>query len=232
MNCSDQLTRGWSLLDRPRRGNMRGNTGGEQGPRARCSPWKASGRSARLAENRPPVRDEQKRQLPIIAQVTSCRSRAAHCAARMVKPPPRPEPTAIPWRERPAEMAAWPAKPAARDGVAHATAGGFGARVGAIGPPQVSREFRPAHGPLHRCRDLSRILAVIRSRLHARCAQELATDPLQNALYFSTAMFVRNIGHHMTRIELCSASSRLSLRSTLRATALTPPARSSKVAFM
>jgi len=118
MNCSDQLTRGWSLLDRPRRGNMRGNTGGKQGPRARCSPWKASGRSARLAENRPPVRDEQKRQLPIIAQVTSCRSRAAHCAARMVKPPPRPEPTAIPWRERPPEMAAWPAKPAARDGVA------------------------------------------------------------------------------------------------------------------
>ena len=42
----------------------------------------------------------------------------------------------------------------------------------------------------------------------------------------------QNIGHHMTRTELCSAPSRLSLRSTLRATALTAPARSSKVAFM
>ena len=28
---------------------------------------------------------------------------------------------AVPWRERPPEMAAWPAKPAARDVVAHAT---------------------------------------------------------------------------------------------------------------
>ncbi len=30
------------------------------------------------------VRSERKRQLPIVAHVTSCRSRAAHCAARLV----------------------------------------------------------------------------------------------------------------------------------------------------
>jgi hypothetical protein len=40
------------------------------------------------------------------------------------------------------------------------------------------------------------------------------------------------IGHHMISVELCSTSSRLSLRSTLRASALTTPARSSKVALM
>jgi hypothetical protein len=40
------------------------------------------------------------------------------------------------------------------------------------------------------------------------------------------------IGHQMTRIDLCSTSSRLSLRSTLRASALTTPARSSQVAIM
>jgi hypothetical protein len=34
----------------------------------------------------------------------------------------------------------------------------------------------------------------------------------------------QSIGHHMTRIELCSARSRLSLRSTLQAPALTAPA--------
>jgi hypothetical protein len=39
-------------------------------------------------------------------------------------------------------------------------------------------------------------------------------------------------GHHMISVELCSTSSRLSLRSTLRASVLTPPARSSKVALM
>jgi hypothetical protein len=42
----------------------------------------------------------------------------------------------------------------------------------------------------------------------------------------------RCVGHHMISVELCSTSSRLSLRSTLRASALTTPARSSKVAFM
>jgi hypothetical protein len=45
-------------------------------------------------------------------------------------------------------------------------------------------------------------------------------------------MVLAGIGHHMIRIELCSTSSRLSLRSTLRASALTTPARSSKVALM
>ena len=40
------------------------------------------------------------------------------------------------------------------------------------------------------------------------------------------------VGHHMISVELCSTSSRLSLRSTLRASALTTPARSSKVALM
>jgi len=80
--------------------------------------------------------------------------------------------------------------------------------------------------------ECSRVLAVI-------CAPNVRVLSRANAPQIPRETrrtfpdYVRqNIGHHMTRIELCSASSRLSLRSTLRATALTAPARSSKVALM
>ena len=43
-------------------------------------------------------------------------------AARLVEPLLERSPTAVPWRERPPEIAGWPAKSAASDVVAHATA--------------------------------------------------------------------------------------------------------------
>ena len=46
---------------------------------------------------------------------------------------------------------------------------GFGARVGAIGPPQVSLEFRPAHGPI----------SLLRSLAHSRCDPQ----PIARALF-------------------------------------------------
>ena len=42
----------------------------------------------------------------------------------LVAPLPERSPTAVPWRERPPETAGWPAKPAASEVVAHATARG------------------------------------------------------------------------------------------------------------
>ena len=49
---------------------------------------------------------------------------AAPRAARLVAPLPGRSPMVIGWRERPPEMAAWAAKPAATDVVAHATVKG------------------------------------------------------------------------------------------------------------
>jgi hypothetical protein len=75
--------------------------------------------------------------------------------------------------------------------------------------------------------ECSWVLAVIRAP-NARVLSRANTPqiPLETRRTFHD--YVRqNIGHHTTRIELCSASSRLSLRSTLRASALTAPARSS-----
>ena len=65
----------------------------------------------------------------------------------------------------------------------------------------------------------------VRWRVRTRCRSRAKCPEL-------SVMVLGGIGHHMIRIELCSASSRLSLRSTLRASALTKPARSSKVALM
>jgi hypothetical protein len=64
---------------------------------------------------------ERTGQLPVVVQVTRRSRRAALCAARLVAPSPERSLTAIPWRERPPEMAAWSAKPAATDVVAHTT---------------------------------------------------------------------------------------------------------------
>ena len=100
----------------------RGNTGGEHPLRARCSPWIGPHRGLRPGQLTRLARGERIRQLPIVVQVAARRPRAALCAARLVAPLPERSPTAIPWRERPPEMAAWPAKPAASDVVAHATA--------------------------------------------------------------------------------------------------------------
>lgn len=82
--------------------------------------WPAStlrpGQLTRLASR------ERIRQLPIVVEVAARRPRAALYAARLVEPPSERSPRATPWRERPPEMAGWPAKPAASDVVAHATA--------------------------------------------------------------------------------------------------------------
>ena len=54
------------------------------------------------------------------------RLQAASSGGGLCRPPggatAERSPTAIPWRERPLEMATWPAKPAASAVVAHATA--------------------------------------------------------------------------------------------------------------
>jgi hypothetical protein len=77
------------------------------------------------------------------------------------------------------------------------------------------------------------------SDLGAECTRvitrERAADLSRNASYFSTYFSIVSRPKSaivMIRMELCSASSRLSLHSTLRATALTPPPRSSKVAVL
>jgi len=76
------------------------------------------------------ARGESIPQLQIVVQVAARRHRAALCAARLMAPLPERAPTAVPWRERPHEMTAWPATPAATDVVAHATLRIAGALVG------------------------------------------------------------------------------------------------------
>jgi hypothetical protein len=108
---------------------------------------------------------------------------------------------------------------------------GVGARVRAISAPQLLREFRPACGP----RSVPRSLAHSRRDSQTACTSVLRANAPQippETRCASRRSFSAEIGHHTIRIELCSASSRLSLRSTLRAAALTAPPRSSKVALM
>jgi hypothetical protein len=99
-------------------------------PRARCSPLDASATRILPGRRKRIARGKRERQLQAVAQVTGSLRRAALCAARLLVPMPVRSPTAIPWRERPPEMAAWPAKPAATDVVAHATLKDVGAYVG------------------------------------------------------------------------------------------------------
>ena len=61
-------------------------------------------------------------QLPTVVRFTALPSRAAFCAGRLAVPLPERSTMVVPWRERPPEMAGWPAKPAASDVVAHAAA--------------------------------------------------------------------------------------------------------------
>ena len=92
---------------------------------------------------------------------------------------------------------------------------------------------RVAHGPMS-APECSRVLVAI-------CAQNARRLSRRNAPQIpceTRCTFQRVFNDHAhqksaittIRIELCSASSRLSLRSTLRAAALTRPPRSSKVA--
>ena len=93
--------------------------------------------------------------------------------------------------------------------------------------PTPAPARRVAHAPMS-VPECSRVLAVI-------CAPNVRVLSRANAPQIPRETrrtfpdYVRqNIGHRMTRIELCSASSRLSLCSTLRATALTAPPPSSR----
>ena len=78
---------------------------------------------------------------------------------------------------------------------------------------------------------VSQTAITIASVLGADCERDLRRVLVQIAhrMYcgFDDGFGLRTrcVGHHMIRVELCSTSSRLSLRSTLRASALTTPAR-------
>jgi hypothetical protein len=109
--------------------------------------------------------------------------------------------------------------PAATAEVAHATAENVGASAAATGW----------------CRDVSHLsprIAAPFARAMSRASTLQVFGGMRRAFGSDSAIVLAAIGHHMIRLDLCSASSRLSLRSTLQASALTPPARSSKVALM
>jgi len=67
----------------------------------------------------------------------------------------RRSPTAIPWRERPREMAAWPASLRPRTRSLTPTGEGCRRRHPAISPRQILREFRAANGPVSVPRSLA-----------------------------------------------------------------------------
>ena len=96
-----------------------GNTEGERGLARGVPPGRQALRESSTSAG--DSRAESAKITDFLPQVTGRRRRAALCAARLVAPLPERSPTAVPWRERPPEMAAWPAKPAATDVVAHAT---------------------------------------------------------------------------------------------------------------
>jgi hypothetical protein len=98
-----------------------GGTRRGTGRRARCSPLDIIESRNSFRTEQASAHEDRKRQAQVIAPLTSRRQRAAFCAARPVAPLLERLPTAVPWRERPPEMAALPAKPAAREAVAHAT---------------------------------------------------------------------------------------------------------------
>jgi hypothetical protein len=82
------------------------------------------------------------------------------------------------------------------------------------------------------CRDARGSRCDLRAECTRVVTQERAADSMRNALHFptcfSTIILTRKSAITTIRIELCSTSSRLSLRSTLRAAALTMPPRSSR----
>ena len=104
-------------LDRSEGGTRRGNGALARG----VPPGRQSAEGIVHVESSNRARRVQK-ITTLSTRLTHRRRRAALRAARLVTPLPAWSPTAIPWRERPPEMAAWPAKSAASDAVAHATA--------------------------------------------------------------------------------------------------------------
>jgi hypothetical protein len=98
--------------------------------------------------------------------------------------------------------------------------------------PTPAPARRVAHAPMSVV-ECSRALAVICAPNVARCHARTRQRSLAKLVVLLTVL----LGVHSRqksaitsiRIELCSASSRLSLRSTLRASALTPPPRSSRL---
>jgi hypothetical protein len=127
-------------------------------PRARCSPLVGSAtmslpdRRTRLAHGK------CSGQLQVVVHVAARRRLAALCAARLIVPLPERSPTAVPWRERPPEMAASPAKPAASDKVAHATAERVLApRASTVSPVEVGGNFDPQ--PVRNLMDFSTLFS-------------------------------------------------------------------------
>ena len=101
-------------------GNRRGNTGGEQGHRARCSPSRAPSTIhvfvAGNAAGDSHLRGNFNQRCELLNKSIGRRS----------VPPDKGDAVdvavnRIPWRERPRDSAAWPAKRAATQVVAHAT---------------------------------------------------------------------------------------------------------------
>jgi hypothetical protein len=99
----------------------------------------------------------------------------------------------------------------------------------------------PALGVAHASVSVLRCLADCRLRSAAPIARALSrvctlyiASRTLRTLGTDTALTLAGIGHHMISVQQCSASSRLvaSLRPAARASALTTPARSSKVAPM
>jgi hypothetical protein len=124
---------------------------------------------------------------------------AALCAARLVALMPARAPTPVSWRERPREMAAWPAKPAATDVVAHAAPEqAVGVRVGIESPPACAEGSNRSGEQVDE--SLSPLLSLVARAVVTRVR---GADLLRDFAHFSTNILPRIIGHHMTRIELC-----------------------------
>ena len=104
-------------------------------------------------------------------------------------------------------------------------------------PPGLHRVSTPAparrvaHAPMS-MPECSRVLAAIWPPNARVLSRANAPQIPRGTRCTSRRSFSPEVGPHQFRIELCSASSRLSPRSTLRVAALTTPPRSSKAALM
>ena len=99
----------------------KGEQGGEQGLARGVPPLAGSVKRALPRRRTPRARGERIRQVQIVVQVAARRPRAALCAARNDSMASTTRPMAVPWRERPRDLAALAITPAARGVVAHAT---------------------------------------------------------------------------------------------------------------
>jgi hypothetical protein len=94
-----------------------------------------------------------------------------------------------------------------------------------VSTPAPARRVAHARCPSRNARGFS-----LRSarRMHACCPVRARCRSIAERVVLSTIILARKSAITRIRIELCSASSRLSLRSTLRAATLTAPPRSSR----